>query len=144
MDVLNEQFGVRLKHLRTLNNLTQKQLAAKTNISSQVISNLERGYTKAISYQDLKQLTEKLNCSLGDLIPDADRHSIPDAAEIDIIDYLSNTINMLDTYTNLKIDGNSITKTDREAIKIMLTSIIDVARIKTNKSNNSSNSSRFK
>lgn len=144
MDVLNEQFGTRLRHLRTLNGLTQKELASKTNISSQIISNLERGYTKAISYQDLKKLTEHLDCSIGDLIPDADKHSLPDAAEIDIIDYLSTMIEMVDTYTNLKIDGIPIDESTREVIKIMLTSIIDVAGIRTNKSSKQNNLSRIK
>lgn len=140
MDILNEQFGVRLRHIRMLNNLSQKQLAAKTNISNQVISNLERGYTKTISYQDLLVLTQQLNCSVGDLIPDADRHSIPDASEIDIINYLDNVIDMLDTYTNIKIDGNSITHEEREAIKIMLQSTIDVSRLRNKKYNKSNNS----
>lgn len=140
MDILNEQFGVRLRHIRMLNNLSQKELAAKTNISNQVLSNLERGYTKTISYQDLKQLTQELNCSIGDLIPESDRHSIPDASEIDIVSYLSNAIDMLDTYTNIKIDGNSITYEEREALKIMIQSTIDVSRIRNNKSKKINNS----
>lgn len=57
----------RIKELRKKNNLTQKQLAEKVHVSSQVVSNWERGYTIPDS-EDVKKLAEILNCSIDYLL----------------------------------------------------------------------------
>lgn len=46
----------RIKQLRKQYGLTQKELAKKANVSSQVVSNWERGYT-LLGSDDLKNLT---------------------------------------------------------------------------------------
>jgi len=54
--------GKRIKQLRKSSHLTQKQLADKVNVSSQVISNWEREYTEPGS-DDVKALSQVFNCS---------------------------------------------------------------------------------
>ncbi|GGA31386.1 helix-turn-helix domain-containing protein [Psychrobacillus lasiicapitis] len=57
----------RIRQLRKELHLTQKQLADKINVSSQVISNWERGYTE-IGKEDLKELAKALDCSADYII----------------------------------------------------------------------------
>ena len=57
----------RIRQLRKELHLTQKQLADKINVSSQVISNWERGYTE-IGKEDLKELAKALDCSTDYII----------------------------------------------------------------------------
>lgn len=52
----------RIKELRKQNNWTQKQLADKANVSPQVISNWERGYT-SLGNDDVVMLSEIFDCS---------------------------------------------------------------------------------
>lgn len=61
------QTGARIKELRKKSNLTQKQLADKVHVSSQVISNWERGYSTPDS-EDVKNLAIVLNCSIDHLL----------------------------------------------------------------------------
>ena len=59
--------GERIKELRKKSKLTQKQLAEKIHVSSQVISNWERGYSTPDS-EDVKKLAETLDCSVDQLL----------------------------------------------------------------------------
>ena len=59
-------FGKRLKYLRRLKDLTQEQLAEKTGISVEFLSNVERGIN-APSFETLEKLAKVLNCSYSDL-----------------------------------------------------------------------------
>ena len=59
--------GDRIKELRKKANFTQKQLASKVHVSSQVISNWERGYSTPDS-EDVKKLAETLDCSIDYLL----------------------------------------------------------------------------
>ncbi|MDF9507330.1 helix-turn-helix transcriptional regulator [Bacillus cereus] len=52
--------GSQIKSLRTEHKWTQQQLATKINVSSQVISNWERGYTVPIA-KDIKILAKEFN-----------------------------------------------------------------------------------
>lgn len=52
----------RIKEQRKKMRYTQKQLADKVNVSPQVISNWERGYTEP-SADDINKLAEKLDCT---------------------------------------------------------------------------------
>lgn len=51
----------RLKRLRKEHDLTQKELADKLHISSQVISNIERGYTVTVDPETLAKLADVFN-----------------------------------------------------------------------------------
>jgi transcriptional regulator with XRE-family HTH domain len=52
--------GNRIKKLRKRHNLTQEELGVKVNVSSQVISNWERGYTNP-DHDDVYRLAESLD-----------------------------------------------------------------------------------
>lgn len=54
--------GERIKTKRKQSNLTQTELGKLVNVSSQVISNWERGYSDP-SHDDVAMLSLKLNCS---------------------------------------------------------------------------------
>lgn len=59
--------GARIKELRRALKLTQKQLADKVHVSSQVVSNWERGYSTPDS-EDVKILASALDCSIDYLL----------------------------------------------------------------------------
>lgn len=131
MDLLNEQFGKRLKYIRQASKLTQKDLASKTNISPQVISNLERGYTKTIGHDDLKKIALVLNCKVGDLMQDADSHSISNISEIELLDYLNNIIGLIDNYGNLHFNNKRPSDETKDIVKSMIKGVIEVIEIKS-------------
>lgn len=60
--------GKRIKELRRLNSLTQPELALKLNVSRQVISNWERGYTPTIDADYIAKMAKIFNCSSEYLI----------------------------------------------------------------------------
>jgi len=69
-----------IKRYRKLNNLLQKQLADKVGVSSQVISNWERGYTSP-NYEDIIKLSDVLECSTDDLLGKEKKHHEEDPFE---------------------------------------------------------------
>src|SRR5699024_8460678 len=69
-----------IKRYRKLNNLLQKQLADKLGVSSQVISNWERGYTSP-NYEDIIKLSDVLECSTDDLLGKEKKHHEEDPFE---------------------------------------------------------------
>ncbi|MBC2148135.1 helix-turn-helix domain-containing protein [Listeria booriae] len=68
------EIGERIKHARKNKNLTQKQLAQKIHVSSQVMSNFERGYTE-ISAEQIKNIAEVLDVTADYLLG---KTNIPD------------------------------------------------------------------
>ncbi|WP_245415715.1 helix-turn-helix domain-containing protein [Alteribacter populi] len=56
------EIGKRIKQKRNEANLKQADLAKKVNVSPQVISNWERGYTHP-NHADVSRLSDALNCS---------------------------------------------------------------------------------
>ncbi|ATO48306.1 helix-turn-helix domain-containing protein [Brevibacillus laterosporus] len=54
--------GLRIKALRKQKKWTQQELAARVNVSSQVISNWERAYTNP-NHDDISRLAESLEVS---------------------------------------------------------------------------------
>jgi transcriptional regulator with XRE-family HTH domain len=60
-------FGQRLRELRTVRNLTQRQLADACGSNSPFISNLERG-VKVPSLTMVLRLTDALGCRVYDLV----------------------------------------------------------------------------
>lgn len=93
------EVGNRIKQLRKNLHLTQKQLADKINVSSQVISNWERGYTE-IGQEDLRGLARALDCSTDYLLGISDNIEKPhQQAGISDLDY-----NNLSAYQKEVID----------------------------------------
>lgn len=64
----------RIKEMRLKNKLTQVELAKMIKVSSQVISNWERGYTD-LSHGDIVNLSEALDCSTEYLLGKTDKKS---------------------------------------------------------------------
>lgn len=64
--------GERIKRVRKQARLTQAQLANKAHVSSQVISNWERGYTTPNS-EDIKNLAAALKCSVEELLGNVEK-----------------------------------------------------------------------
>lgn len=60
--------GKRIKELRIEKRLTQKELGKQVNVSAQVISNWERGYTPNINHDDLIRLADALETSVNYLL----------------------------------------------------------------------------
>jgi transcriptional regulator with XRE-family HTH domain len=60
-------FGTILRELRTKSKLTQKEFAYKVNVSSQVVSNWERGYSQA-NLEEIILIANVLNVSLDTLV----------------------------------------------------------------------------
>lgn len=75
--------GSRIKKARKINDLTQDQLAEKLNVSIGYVSQVERGITK-ISIDLLSEISEILNCDLGELITGTAKQSA-DYLEDDIM-----------------------------------------------------------
>lgn len=63
--------GKNIKEFRKLRKMTQLELAAKANISSQVVSNIERNYSQPKQSQ-LEKIAKVLNCKISDLIVEND------------------------------------------------------------------------
>lgn len=66
--------GDRIKWLRKKMKFTQKQLAQKVHVSSQVISNWERGYSTPDS-EDIKNLATALECTVDYLLDREEKHT---------------------------------------------------------------------
>lgn len=63
----SNDFGKTLKDIRKRRGLTQLTLAKNVGLTSQVISNFERGYTQP-NQEHLKNLANALNCKISDLV----------------------------------------------------------------------------
>lgn len=82
--------GDRIKKLRKQYKLTQKQLADKVHVSSQVISNWERSYSTPDS-DDIKSLALALDCSVDYLLgnDNASNNNSPQRNEPDFESWLN-------------------------------------------------------
>jgi len=66
MNDIKKQFGVRLRILRSRNQMTQEQLAGAANISVDFLSLIERG-RNAPSFNNLEKLARALKVSVQEL-----------------------------------------------------------------------------
>jgi transcriptional regulator with XRE-family HTH domain len=102
-------FGERVQERRKVSNLTQKKLGDSLNVSSQVVSNWERGYTKSISADMLQNITKVLNCTADYL--------------------LGNVSNPNESVTKQKSDIIDIANANPEIIKLFTTENIKKIKI---------------
>lgn len=63
MGELRKKFGLRLRYLRREKDLTQEQLAEAIDVSSEFLSNIERGIN-APSFKTLEKLAKALHVSV--------------------------------------------------------------------------------
>lgn len=66
----NMTFGQNFKQIRKRMNVTQEELAKRTNISRSYLSDIENG-NKNPSIQTVKKLADKLGISVNDLFNDS-------------------------------------------------------------------------
>jgi transcriptional regulator with XRE-family HTH domain len=59
---------LRVQELREVRTWSQAELARQSGVDQSVISRLERGETKAISFKNLERLADALGCDPGYLI----------------------------------------------------------------------------
>lgn len=126
--------GERIRILRKKQNLTQKQLAEKLNVSSQVVSNFERGYTPP-DKDDLESLAEFFNCSIDFILGKTDTskqtNELPQLSqkdERDIAKKLEAIIKDLESETGLSFDGEPMDETTRELVLAQIESNLRLAK----------------
>lgn len=66
--MIEDSFGHRLKIARKNKGMTQRELSTIVGISSQVISNIERGYTTGLGAYEIKLLSNALDVSSDYLV----------------------------------------------------------------------------
>lgn len=86
MDNIGDYIRARRREI----NMSQLELGQKIGKSSQVISNWERGYTKGVSVEDLKNLARALAVDIKYFFPDEDSVSykcLPHSRQASAEDY---------------------------------------------------------
>ena len=60
--------ALRLKELREVNGWSQAELARRSGVNQSVISRLESGDTRSVSFENLERLARSVGCDPGYLI----------------------------------------------------------------------------
>jgi len=127
--------GDRIRKKRKEKNLTQSELGKLVNVSSQVISNWERGYT-GLSHDDIAKLAIALDVSTDFLLGNDSKDKLPELTpkdERDIAKDLEKIISSLDNPNDgySHFDGQSIDdldEEDRELLKAALETSMKIAK----------------
>lgn len=128
--------GSRIREQRQKLRWTQKELAKKVNVSAQVISNWERGYTTPDS-DDISRLSKVMNISSDYLLGTSENKNsdwdskLPELTvkdERDIAKKLENLLGELDSNTALAFDGEPMDDTTRELVKAQIESNLRLAK----------------
>lgn len=116
--------GERIRQKRKEKGLTQIELAVAVKVSSQVISNWERGYTDP-SHDDVARLADVLNCSTEFLHGRDIKKNLPDLTkkdEKDIAKKLENILDSMETDTALSFDGEPMDEETKELVRTAIES----------------------
>ncbi|MFJ8243840.1 helix-turn-helix domain-containing protein [Peribacillus asahii] len=122
--------GDRIKQKRKERRMTQVELGTAVNVSSQVISNWERGYTDP-NHDDVARLAEVLECSTEFLHGRKIEQASPTLSskdEKDIAKKLESILNDLDSDSGLAFDGEPLDETTRELVKAQIESNLRLAK----------------
>jgi len=68
------QIGDNVKCRRLDLSLIQKELESRSGVTQSMISKIENGTAENVSIEVLRKLARALNCSLVDLLPEADKN----------------------------------------------------------------------
>jgi len=68
------QIGDNVKSRRLDLSLIQKELESRSGVTQSMISKIENGTAENVSIDVLRKLARALNCSLVDLLPEADKN----------------------------------------------------------------------
>jgi transcriptional regulator with XRE-family HTH domain len=88
MAKLQKQLGARIYELREKANLTQAQLAEKTNVSNDTISRIERGI-RSPSFEVLERLSKALNIEVRELFNFSNRPFLKNKCPLELIELLN-------------------------------------------------------
>ena len=79
MNDMKRNIGSRIKHLRTARGFTQATLAEAVGVSTEAISNIERGVNFP-SFENLIKIAEILKCALVDIFDGVEKKTFSRAA----------------------------------------------------------------
>ncbi|MEK6455487.1 helix-turn-helix transcriptional regulator [Caldifermentibacillus hisashii] len=127
--------GGRIRKKRKEKNLTQSELGKLVNVSSQVISNWERGYT-GLSHDDIAKLATALDVSTDFLLGNDSKEKLPELTPKDERDIAKDLEKILSSLDNPNegysyFDGQSIDdldEEDRELLKAALETCMKIAK----------------
>lgn len=130
------EIGSRIKAKRKENRFTQIELAKLVNVSPQVISNWERGYSD-LSSVDVARLADVLNCSTEYLLGKIDNlnsdwnSKLPELStkdERDIAKKLESILSDLNSDAGLAFDGEPMDDITRELVHEQIESNLRLAK----------------
>lgn len=117
--------GDRIRTQRKKLRLTQVELAASVNVSSQVISNWERGYSQP-NHEDVALLAEALDCSTeylhGRKVEIDTLPKLTKKDEKDIAKKLENIIDSMDSDTALSFNGEPMDDETKDLVRAAIES----------------------
>jgi transcriptional regulator with XRE-family HTH domain len=126
--------GERIRAKRKEIKLKQSELGNLVNVSPQVISNWERGYTDP-NHDDVARLAAALDCSTDYLHgrkPDEPRKSqLPSLSlkdERDIAKKLENILDAMDSDTALSFDGEPMDEETKELVRAAIESNLKLTK----------------
>lgn len=109
-----------IKSFRKEKRLTQKELADKVNLTSQVISNIERNYT-SVSAEDLANIAKVLGVTPNQLLgSEPKEYDAPDWATQDDLIKLED---MLKSNVPMAYNGVELNEEDKERINTVLAQV---------------------
>jgi len=115
--------GDLIKEFRKDKKLTQKQLADKVNLTSQVISNIERNYT-SVSAEDLVNIANALEVTLNQLLS-KDSHNknidpLSNKEKTDIAIQAEQLLEGIESGSNVNFYGEPATEEQKERLRVAL------------------------
>lgn len=128
--------GERIKNKRKQSKLTQIELGRLVNVSSQVISNWERGYSEP-NHDDVARLSVALDCSTEYLHgvnknrtsnKDTSLPHLTQKEEQDIARKLEAILGDLDSESSLAFDGEPLDDVTRELVREQIESNLRLAK----------------
>lgn len=121
--------GDLIKSFRKQSKLTQKQLADKVNLTSQVISNIERNYT-SVSAEDLANIANALgvtpNQLLGKEVEVKEPFSLSDKEKNDIAIQAEKLLEGIESGSDLNFYGEPATDEQKERIRVALRTAMEM------------------
>lgn len=127
--------GTRIKQEREKQNLSQKELASKTNINVSVMNRIESG-ERAIRDDEILKISKILNVTtdylLGNEVKKEFKPTLSNKDKKDIAKQVEDMLDGLDADNpiSFQLDGNEIDEDTRELLRQSLQNALEFARLK--------------